>query len=178
LHVLAGTRAVYACNRWAPGSRLGGLLKRRLRVGLMLSTRLCNIVARSEINVVNLRPEIEGGVYLSGRGHIIIGVRSIGAGTVIHDHVTLGRSVKSDDVPEIGRRVWIGPRSVIYGKIKLGDGVTVLPDTVLSRSIPAGSVVRGNPATIVRRDYDNAAFLASGDPHPEALLEEFSRRAS
>jgi serine acetyltransferase len=112
---------------------------------------------------------IDAGVYLSPRGHIVVGAKWIGAGTVIHDRVTIGARATDRGTPTIQRRVWIGPESVIYGNICVGEGATILPRTVLSRSIPAGAVVEGNPARIVRRDFDNSALLRSPEPRPSIL---------
>lgn len=104
---------------------------------------------------------LAGGIYLSDYGHIILGARSVGSGTIIHKRVTIGMSLINEGKPEIGCNVWIGPHCVIYGNIKLGDGVTVLPHTVLTKNVPACAVVIGNPAQILARDIDNSALRKS-----------------
>ena len=106
---------------------------------------------------------IEPGVYLGDRGHLIIGANRIGSGTMIHHRVTIGMSLADHGKPTIGANVWIGPGTVIYGNIAIGDGATVLPGTVLTKSIPAGAVVQGNPARVVRTGFDNAALRANAD---------------
>jgi serine acetyltransferase len=103
----------------------------------------------------------EPGVYLSDRGHIILGARSVGSGTLIHDRVTIGINLLNKGIPDIGRNVWIGPNCLISGEITIGDGVTVLPNTVLTKSLPPGVVVQGNPARIVKRDFDNSRLRES-----------------
>jgi len=107
-----------------------------------------------------LQPSIEiaGGVYLSDLGNFIIGAHRIGEGTLIHHRVTIGRSLMDRGRPTIGRNVWIGPDVVIYGDIEIGDGATILPETVITRSVPAGAVVRGNPPRVLKRDYDNTTL--------------------
>jgi serine acetyltransferase len=166
LHVLAMTRATFACNAWRPQGRAERLVRGLTRTAVVLMSRVCSILARSEITIGHL----DGGVHLSRRGHIIVGMSTVGAGTIIHDHVTIGRGDKWYDLPTIGRRVWIGPRCVIFGKITIGDGATILPDTVLSRSVPSGWVVQGNPAVIVRRSCDNTDLLRTDDPEVARLL--------
>jgi serine acetyltransferase len=153
LKVLAVARLDQACSTWRPASLGGRLARRVLLLVVNVGNRLNNIVAKSEVTVGTF----EGGVYLADGGHIIVGVRTLGSGTIIHDHVTIGRGVRLEDVPRIGRRVWVGPHCVIFGKIEVGDGVTVLPHSVLSRNIPPNTVVQGNPAQIVRRDFDNSS---------------------
>jgi len=100
-------------------------------------------------------------VYLGDLGHLIIGAQRIGSGTMIHHRITIGMNLADKGKPTIGANVWIGPGTVIYGNITLGDGATVLPGTVLTKSIPAGAVVQGNPARVVRIGFDNAALRAS-----------------
>jgi serine acetyltransferase len=129
------------------------------RLLFMLAVRLgcylSRVLSKSYILATTL---IEPGVYLTNRGHITINARRIGSGTLVHDRVTIGQNLLNSGTPEIGRNVWIGPHSVISGEIKLGDGVTVLPNTVLTKSLPPGVVVQGNPARIVKRDFDNSAL--------------------
>ena len=106
---------------------------------------------------------IAGGVYLSDGGYLTCGARAIGSGSIIHDHVTFGMAVakKNTGRPTIGRNVWIGPNSIIAGELEVGDGATILPGTYLTYSIPAGTVVRGNPARLVRENFDNSDIRSS-----------------
>jgi serine O-acetyltransferase len=104
---------------------------------------------------------LQPGVCLSDRGHIILGARVIGAGTMIHDRVTIGMNLFDEGIPVIGNDVWIGPNCIIYGNILVGDGVTILPNTVLAKSVPGCVVLLGNPARIVRRGFDNAVLRSS-----------------
>jgi serine O-acetyltransferase len=98
------------------------------------------------------------GIYLSDQGFLILGPERIGSGTLIHERVTIGVRAGEERRPSIGENVWIGPDSVIYGNVSLGDGATVLPGSVVSMNVPAGAVAAGNPAVIVRRQFDNAAL--------------------
>lgn len=105
--------------------------------------------------------EIEGGIIFSDQGHIIFGARKTGAGTVIGTRVTVGMNLADDmERPVIGRNVWIGSDCVVYGAISIGDGATILPGTVLTKSIPAGVVMQGNPARLVLRNFDNTGLRA------------------
>lgn len=100
--------------------------------------------------------EIEGGVLFSDQGNTIFGAKKTGAGTVIGARVTVGMSHVDMGRPVIGRNVWIGSDCVLYGAINIGDGATLLPGTVLTKNIPAGAVMQGNPARLVVRDFDNS----------------------
>lgn len=122
-------------------------------IGVRFGSYLSKVLVKCDLQAST---EIEDGVFLSNHGHIVLGARSIGSGTVIHSRVTIGMDLMGGNVPEIGRNVWIGPECVLYGEITVGDGATVLPCTVLTKSIPPGSVVQGNPARIVKRQFDNS----------------------
>jgi serine acetyltransferase len=98
------------------------------------------------------------GVYLSDGGFLVLGPQSIGSGTLIHERVTIGVRAGERHRPVIGENVWIGPDCVIYGNIVLGDGATVLPGSVVSMTVSDRAVVGGNPATVVRRNFDNSGL--------------------
>jgi len=50
----------------------------------------------------------------------------------------------------IGSRCWIGAKVVILKDVQLGDGCVVAAGAVVTRSFPAGSVIAGVPAALVR----------------------------
>lgn len=85
----------------------------------------------------------------------------IGENCVIHQNVTIGQHVAGGDqrVPRIGNNVWIGPGAIITGAITIGDGATISAGTVLSRDVPPGCLVAGNPGRVVAQNYDNTAML-------------------
>ena len=171
LWVLATYRLDRGHMLWTPSRWPGRLLKQVVHVAIGLANRICQVLTKSD--VVPSSGELEPRIYLSDLGHVKLGVRSAGAGTIIHDHVTIGRGRGGQDKPEIGRRVWIGPHCVIYGSFRIGDGATLLPHTVLTRAAPPGIVLQGNPATVVRRDFDNSALrrtLVSDDASLRAIM--------
>jgi serine acetyltransferase len=128
---------------------------------------LSRVLVKSEILAST---EVAAGIYLSNSGHLVLGARSIGSGTMIHERVTIGMGLPGIEIPAIGRNVWIGPDCVIYGEITVGEGATVLPGSVLTKSIPPGSVVQGNPARIVRRDFENSKLRNSLSTDYESFL--------
>jgi serine acetyltransferase len=107
--------------------------------------------------------EIGGPVYLPNRGYLICGAHSIGSGSLIHDRCTFGYGVarRRQGRPVIGKNVWVGPNCIIGGAITIGDGATLLPGSFLTYSVPPGAVVKGNPAAIVRRGFDNSELRRS-----------------
>jgi serine acetyltransferase len=107
--------------------------------------------------------EICSSVYLSNQGYIFCGARSIGTGSLIHDRCTFGYTVADggEGRPVIGKNVWVGPNCIIAGSLTIGDGATILPNSFLTSSVPPGAVVKGNPAVLVRIDFDNLALRQS-----------------
>lgn len=116
---------------------------------------------------------IAPGVYLSNKGNIIIGARAIGTGCVIQRNVTIGMDNTSPkrERPAIGDKVWIGTGSLVFGGISIGNGTTLLEGTVLARTVPPNCVVKGNPARIVKQDYNNEVLLAQPEAHSTALVQ-------
>lgn len=60
----------------------------------------------------------------------------------------------------IGNDVWIGREAVILPGVTIGDGAIIGARAVVSRDVPAYSVVTGNPARIVKRRFDEATVEA------------------
>lgn len=144
------------------------LTQRRVRSPMWWIARLCQSVGTC-FNVLFCRSafradcEISEGVYLSNRGYLMCGARSIGAGSLIHERCTFGYTVAGggEGRPDIGKRVWIGPDTIIAGSLTVGEGATVLPGSVLTFSVPPRAVVKGNPARIVRTNFDNSELRRS-----------------
>jgi serine acetyltransferase len=157
LLVLALQRVSYgylkhrAQRGWTAGTILLRILIGLTRRPIMILTK-CDVDASIEVGP---------GVYLSDRGFLILGPVRIGSGTLIHERVTIGTRADDPGKPVIGENVWVGPDCVIYGNLSVGDGASVLPGAVVSMSIPARAVAAGNPATIVRREFDNTVLRGS-----------------
>lgn len=68
----------------------------------------------------------------------------------------------------IGKNVFVGPGAIILPDVEIGDGAVVSAGSVVTNSVPAMTVVQGNPA---------AAIAKCGVPlWPDTSLKEFSRR--
>ncbi len=65
-------------------------------------------------------------------------------------HTIVGRANKAPI--SIGNNVWIGMRAIILKGVTIGDGAVVAAGAVVTRDVPAGSVVAGNPARVVKEN--------------------------
>jgi virginiamycin A acetyltransferase len=116
---------------------------------------------------------LEDGVSIGA--YCVIGRSSIGARSQIASHVLMpsGRhqhlrntdGTLSDTVVEgtsIGADCWIGDGAIVMAD--LGEGVTVGAGSVVTRAVPAGTVVVGNPARPLQRssNSEGAALEAAG----------------
>jgi serine O-acetyltransferase len=125
-----------------------------LRVMYRLLDLACSLVWRVHIDV---RARIGGGLYIGHADGILIGPVTMGVDCTVGRHVTIGRRANARaDVPVIGDRAYIGIGSVIFGGIRIGDGVTIGPLTVVGRSLPDSVLVSGSPVKLLRRRYDNS----------------------
>jgi putative colanic acid biosynthesis acetyltransferase WcaB len=78
----------------------------------------------------------------------------IGSGCILRHSTTIGVLITSlsfdGDAPVIGNNVDIGSNVVILGKINIGDGAVIGAGSVVVKDVPAGAIVVGNPARVIR----------------------------
>jgi len=126
---------------------------------------IIRMIYHVEISAVTIGP----GFYIGHLGSIYIGGVSIGKNFSVTHNVTvgLGHSFGKEGRPIIGDNVWIGTGSTVAGAITIGNNVTIMPGTFLSRAIPDGCLIGGNPARVLAQNYDNTKlFMGNGDPPP------------
>lgn len=61
------------------------------------------------------------------------------------------RPLSSKGPITIGNNVWIGDKATILGGVKIGDGSIIAANTVVTKDVPAYSVVAGIPARIIKQ---------------------------
>lgn len=111
------------------------------RAGVTIGTD-CRILS----SVVTTEPWlISIGDRVTVSSHVEI-VTHDGSGWLVRDH--RGRRYRYARV-DIGSDVFIGVRAVILPGVRIGDKSIIGSGTVVTKSIPPGSVVAGSPARIV-----------------------------
>jgi len=97
-------------------------------------------------------------LYLDACGYIEIGNGCLfGPDVYITDsNHTTKRGITSRDLPMdigkviIGDNCWIGAKAVILKDVELGDHCIVAAGSVVTKSFPAGSMIAGVPAKLVK----------------------------
>jgi len=86
-------------------------------------------------------------------GIIVHGAARIGDDCILRQGVTLGN--KSEDRPHeapcLGNRVNVGAGAKLLGAIRIGDDAVVGANSVVTRDVPAGAIVAGIPARIIKK---------------------------
>lgn len=98
------------------------------------------------------------GVHIGAETYVAFGA------TILAHDLTRGLFVHT----RIGRRCFIGARSIIMPGVEIGDECVVGAGSVVTRSVPARSLVVGNPAKIIRSDIKIIARYGRMAPESDA----------
>jgi serine O-acetyltransferase len=140
-------------GQWSPGKALlasirdyrhKGPLGRKLAV---LRHRFWSAVTGADIP---LTCQVEGGLLIPHPNGIVIHPQArIGPNCLLFQQVTIGAS--GGGVPTLGGHVDVGAGAKIVGPVTIGDNAVIGANAVVVRDVPAGAVVAGIPARIIRQ---------------------------
>lgn len=65
--------------------------------------------------------------------------------------VPINRRLYSKGNVTIGDNVWIGDKATILPNVTIGNGVVIAANSVVTKDVPAYSVVAGNPAKVINQ---------------------------
>jgi serine O-acetyltransferase len=102
---------------------------------------------------IGARAKIGPGCYIGHFGEIVVNNDvTLGPNCTFNHGVTIGISGHGDErgCPTIGAGVWIGPGAKVFGSITVGDNAQIGANAVVSHDVPAGALVGGVPAKVIR----------------------------
>jgi acetyltransferase-like isoleucine patch superfamily enzyme len=96
---------------------------------------------------------INDGVNICAIKHVVIGAfTKIADLAIIHDttfHDVGPINPRKDEVITIGRNVWLGTACMVLPGVTIGDHAVVAAGAIVTKPVPARSVVAGVPAKVV-----------------------------
>ncbi|NCT92605.1 serine acetyltransferase [Cellulomonas sp. APG4] len=84
-----------------------------------------------------------------GAGIVVNDRTVLGDDVTLRQNVTLGNVRPDGPCPVIGDRVELGAGCIVLGGIRVGDDARVGAGAVVTKDVPAGATVVGNPARIL-----------------------------
>lgn len=125
-------------------------------------------VIGDDVRILN-ETQIAGGTVIGSGTFIGPGVQ-----TANHRHVDLAAY---DNPPEgrappiIGKNVMIGVGAIIIPGVTIGDGATIAAGALVTKDVPAGALVRGDPARLmIRGALDGYIHHADSERRPEGFF--------
>jgi len=112
--------------------------------------------------------KIQPGFYIGHFGGIVVHPDTvIGWNCNISNRVTIGMTCRGNlaGVPVIGNNVYIGPGSVIIGRITIGDNVAIGANSVVTKDIPDYGVVVGMPGNVISYDGVDGYVCNAVEPY-------------
>ena len=131
----------------------------------------CRIEAWNQYNNISYKPEITFGkcvkvnstCHIGAINRIVIGDNTLlGSHVLIIDHSHGNNDWNEMNIPPsdrnlfskgeivIGKNCWIAENAVVLPGVHIGDYCTIGASAVVTKDIPAYSVVAGNPARVVK----------------------------
>lgn len=97
---------------------------------------------------------IEEGLCIFHYGTIIVSnYAKIGKFCSIHAGVNIGQNWNKEETPTIGNHCFICPGAKLFGKIVIGNHVTIGANAVVNKSFEEDNItIAGIPAKIVKRN--------------------------
>ena len=88
------------------------------------------------------------GIHIGGESYV-----ASGAMILSHDFI---KDIKTDT--KIGKRCFIGANAIIMPGVTIGDSVIVGSGAVVTKDVPSGCIVAGNPARVIRDNIKTTKF--------------------
>lgn len=133
-------------------SRLGNKKIARLLIS-------CFFRYNANIEIITPSNLIGSGLVVFHKMGAVIRAKSIGKNVTISQGVTIGagggyNNTDSDNIPTIGNEVQIATNAIVIGNITIGDNAVIGAGAVITKDVPPGVVVVGNPQRIIKKSKD------------------------
>ena len=103
-------------------------------------------IGRNVIVMNNCLMMAAGGINIGDETQIAANVQLIS-----NNHDLEDRNVITCKPINIGRRVWVGAGATILPGVTIGDNSVVGAGSVVTKDVPADTIVAGNPARIIKK---------------------------
>lgn len=123
-------------------------------------------IAIGNDSYIGSRCVLRAGLGLSIGSHVLIASNVVLAGDPGHPLDAVARRTQAAPAEDlraitIGDDVWIAEGATVVGGVTIGDGAVVGAHAVVTKDVPARTVVAGNPAKIVK-SLEPQALSAAG----------------
>lgn len=151
---------VYRLGSWA-SCREGTFFMRGVKSATLIPYGVLVVLIRLMYNIkISRKAKIGSGLYIGHFGNIKLGE------CVLGDYCSIQQSVhieenrqKGKEVTRIGSNVWIGGHVRIIPGVVIGDQATISAGSVVRDTVPAKSLLVGNPGRVINKNYDNSRIL-------------------
>ncbi|MCH3941589.1 MAG: acyltransferase [Bacteroidales bacterium] len=120
----------------------------------------CNIIGNHSNIILHAHSEINSGVFLLAKDTIEIGENSTlayGVTILTSANPNSPWNKLADIYPKmtapvrIGDNVWVGANAIILPGVNVGEMSVIAAGSVVTKDVPSGVLVAGNPATIKKK---------------------------
>ncbi len=108
---------------------------------------------------ISPQASIDSGFYIGHFGEIYINDCVIGRNCSVHQQTSIGLYENDKKRPLIGNCVWIGAHSCILNNVVIEDYATIGAGSVVTKNVKERTLVMGNPARKIFKNYDNQHLL-------------------
>lgn len=150
-----------------PSSRLRLVLfvrDRLIRVQILFYRRVLGMDIGDDVRI-SLRARLD---FANPQGVHIGDGTYVAFGSVIFAH-DMSRHFHTHTY--IGKNCFIGAQAIVMPGVRVGDECIVGSGAVVTKDVPSGSIVAGNPASIIRSGVKTVKWGILADAYAEALEE-------
>jgi len=111
------------------------------------------------IEILTTPDKIGAGLIVYHNLGSVLRAKSIGENVTVSQGVTIGAGggwsdTDKDNIPTIGNGVLIATNAIIIGNITVGDESIIGAGAVITKDVPPGVVVVGNPQRIIKKSIN------------------------